>query len=623
MYHIDNVDAVKGLRHRGDVQLKSYSLNTTIKVALKYYKCLNTPVALSCFLLAKHGEYDQLVSKGINPLEYVDGEKFAADYAAVKFLSKCAGLPTSFDLEHAALKQEAWAEAMCKQTNLRIVKTFPSYRVNRIRCIAQDILTDILGETPSLEEIVMNLKYGPGATSATASSDTTIVAKVSQQLFASADLIDDLNAVLQHAPYLSKEVSETLDFRGPIAGRLNPDSNCNEYTSVPKNAKTNRAIAIPDHFRSLGQGALGRILRSRLRHSKYKLNLDDLWKLNQEYARQGSIGQSSDGYHYVTVDVTCASSTIAFEAVFDLLPRSWAMLCDRWRESHTKYGDYLHENHKFSSMGNGFTFELESIFFFALAKASQIVNGEKRAFCSSFGDDIITTRSSYNDLCDLFSFYGLTVNNNKSFTSGYFRESCGADYWQGARINPPYLKEIISDESDIVKLANRIRDYSSRIRFGYYCDIRFKPVWHCLIDLLPSNTAYSYGSRDFGDTCIWFSIEDRGFTTPISSNGSSYTRIIAKVACRRKQRRFENKLGTWAYLSDGSCTSLPDRQNNARVSFIPEPIAKPYGLGQKIIQESLKLTSGAVLPVNKRGETGRFSAIVACSYGVETVPPWR
>ena len=40
------------------------------KVAFKYYKCLDTPIALSCFLLLKYGEYDQLVSKGINPLDY-------------------------------------------------------------------------------------------------------------------------------------------------------------------------------------------------------------------------------------------------------------------------------------------------------------------------------------------------------------------------------------------------------------------------------------------------------------------------------------------------------------------------------------------------------------------------
>lgn len=157
------------------------------KAAAKYYKCLDTPIALSCFLLLKYGEYDQLVSKNINPLDYnaIDireslkirncyGRKheifyyhtcrnvdaFRNDYAATKFLSKCKNLPTSYNLELNALTSEVSGEKQCSYTNRRMIQSRILRKkhgfafdpiTERALPIIRSYIKTVLGSCPSLE----------------------------------------------------------------------------------------------------------------------------------------------------------------------------------------------------------------------------------------------------------------------------------------------------------------------------------------------------------------------------------------------------------------------------------------------------------------------------------------
>jgi len=104
----------------------------------------------------------------------------------------------------------------------------------------------------------------------------------------------------------------------------------------------------------------------------------------------------------------------------------------------------------FSGMGNGFTFELESIIFYALAKACEALYDRKAPdlayniggkFISIHGDDLVIPRHLY----PLFSFIcpkiGLTINAEKTCVSGRFRESCGGDYLDGTQVRPFYIKD--------------------------------------------------------------------------------------------------------------------------------------------------------------------------------------
>jgi len=104
-------------------------------------------------------------------------------------------------------------------------------------------------------------------------------------------------------------------------------------------------------------------------------------------------------------------------------------------------------NEKFSSMGNGFTFELETMIFWAAI--SSVSDG----LISVYGDDLIIESAYYHDVISALDLLGFTPNGEKSFYQGKFRESCGADYWDGNEVRPCYLKSDLSPK-EIYRLHN-------------------------------------------------------------------------------------------------------------------------------------------------------------------------
>lgn len=57
-----------------------------------------------------------------------------------------------------------------------------------------------------------------------------------------------------------------------------------------------------------------------------------------------------------------------------------------------------------------------------------------------FGDDIIVPTPCFSSTTEILSLIGLKVNSNKSFTLGFFRESCGGDYYKGYDVAPVRLR---------------------------------------------------------------------------------------------------------------------------------------------------------------------------------------
>jgi hypothetical protein len=196
-----------------------------------------------------------------------------------------------------------------------------------------------------------------------------------------------------------------------------------------------------------------------------------------------------------TVDLSSASDTIASELVWLLLPFEWASLLDVARTEYSLIDDQEVRLSKFSSMGNGYTFELESLIFLALARAS----GDDSAV--AFGDDIILKRSAYPLLKQALDFLGFNVNPKKTFLAGRFFESCGYDYHDGMMIRPFYLKGNYHDYSTAtIRIANKIRRYSHLRNGNYGCDLRFIRVWSYARRACPfaSNTYVPIGYGDDG-----------------------------------------------------------------------------------------------------------------------------
>lgn len=587
----------------------------TKQVASKYYKVLDTPVALSCFLLLKYGEYDQLLSKGVNPFDYNEPLSFRKDNAAVAVLSKIHNPDReseSFaDLHAEALKAEAWAEASCAVTNKRLRYNVPPADVVRTMNLAQDIIAEILGKPPSFEELVRNMRFGPGKSTATTGLDTTIVAKVSNSFDTQSKNALDMAYAVQNQPMLDPHVRHSLDFCGPLCGpRLTDILDHSVFTSVAKKATANRGIVIQVHTAMLGQKSIGTILRQKAKRSRFKIDLDYLADTNKIWAELATTQRFN---HYVTVDLKSASSTIAHETIFKMFPLTWALLLDRWRDDITDYDGTLHVNQKFSAMGNGYTFEMESILFFALAKASMILAGYPESFCSSFGDDIIVVKDALTFLNPIMEYLGFTQNTEKTFVSGPFRESCGADYFSGVNVRPIYIRRPIHDVKDLVRFANRIRGFGMRLYDNLYSDKQLLPVWRFVVDKIRKlDKRVGYGPAELGDTVVWAKPDECDLAKPRFRHSQWFFAAIRNNKQSRRSKPKDNTLRAW-YLQRCWDYGEPEWES---------PLRPPYNVGIKAEIRFLArvfdgLNMSTTLPAFTRGSTDSYiiKASASESYG--------
>jgi hypothetical protein len=145
----------------------------------------------------------------------------------------------------------------------------------------------------------------------------------------------------------------------------------------------------------------------------------------------------------------------------------------------------------FSSMGNGFTFELESLIFWALSKATAYFTGTSGVI-SVYGDDIICPTGMAQDLIWILSVFGFQTNRDKSFTEGPFRESCGGHYHSGFDVTPFYLRKPIESLLDIIHMANSLRKWAAQDAYKIL-DPEVEDIWLWLRDLIPP---MYWGGRD-------------------------------------------------------------------------------------------------------------------------------
>jgi hypothetical protein len=254
-----------------------------------------------------------------------------------------------------------------------------------------------------------------------------------------------------------------------LSKRVQQDGN--KVITVPKNSKTDRTIAVEPGLNLWFQKGIGTMIRRRLKW--VGIDLDSQLR-NQQLSKEGSVTGK-----LATVDFSSASDTISESVVRELIPNDWLRVMDLSRSRYGVLGKHQFWYEKFSSMGNGFTFELESLIFFGIAHAVCEKLQLSTKDVSVYGDDVIIPVAAYDLFVKVSEFYGFTVNRQKSFSSGEFRESCGAHWYNGQDCTPYYLKEVIEGESRIYHAANSVRRLSMLQGFEA-CDGRFYTVWRYL-----------------------------------------------------------------------------------------------------------------------------------------------
>jgi hypothetical protein len=246
-------------------------------------------------------------------------------------------------------------------------------------------------------------------------------------------------------------------------GQLSCDSPCTNrspFTIVPgsrldtveKSYKVRRTILIEPDGNMLLQKALGSIIRRCLKLKG--INLNDQSR-NQILAFAGSITGLLG-----TIDLAAASDSISLFIARLLLPEAWYELLYELRSPLFQGPDGTWTKlEKLSSMGNGFTFEVESLLFWALTQGTVDVYKPSDRRVGVYGDDIVVATECCDRLARILSTCGFKLNAEKSFWTGYFRESCGKHYHNGTDVTPVYIKGDLDNLEERFRLYNQLRNW--------------------------------------------------------------------------------------------------------------------------------------------------------------------
>ena len=358
---------------------------------------------------------------------------------AVSFFQKMEELNLGIDREAAALKTFNEAETLCRETNeifrmhARGDFQFPP-RVEVCLYKAQRTIARMLGPVPTWQQL--GYRFGKGATTLTKKRMASVREKFRVGVACSEELLPAAQAILGELPALCSawasaqmHSEEESWYSVPVVlhdGRL-------EF--VPKNFKTYRATVTEPPLNGLAQLAVGDHMVDRF--AKFGLDLRDQSR-NQRLALEGSLTAA-----LATADQKSASDCKATELVAHLLPLDWFTFLSRMRTGHVLYRGERIRLEKFSSMGNGFTFPLESVVFYALARSVC----EDHETVSVYGDDIIVPTHRFSALAEILRAVGFMPNEKKSYSTGPFRESCGKDYYKGIDVRPYFQKHWVSGET--------------------------------------------------------------------------------------------------------------------------------------------------------------------------------
>lgn len=484
-----------------------------VESALRICVGAATPRALTVAILLRYQEWDQLVSLRVDPRRYSSAEAYFRDAVPTELLRKLQGLPLSVDLHEEAVKSFFESEAQCFRTNERLVPylegfTHPLYdeRIGRVVRLTRKKLDSILGRPDK----TIPGRFGPGATFADRGARTTVAHKMMSNPTMTASalpfMFDWVDTAWARACAADSE--SVLDV---VRG--------NRFTSVPKDSTKNRGICIEPGVNIYYQLGIGDMLKRRLRRHGIELATEELKSLpdglsgvlkratsldGQERHRRKARAASLSG-DFATIDLSSASDTVCINLVKLLLPARWYEILSDLRSPYTLLNGKWVRLEKFSSMGNGYTFELETLVFLSLiwglvaAMGRELVLGEDLLV---YGDDIIVPSEYAGEVLAMLRFFGFTPNEKKTFLSGHFRESCGGDFFSGANVRPFYLEKIPNDPQSLIAYANGLSRLRDRDFIGHAFRARIHRAWLHVLDAIPSHIRRCRGPEDLGDLVI-------------------------------------------------------------------------------------------------------------------------
>lgn len=319
----------------------------------------------------------------------------------------------------------------------------------RILIEARDVIKRILTDSPNLDRIIQRADFGNGASASLRRTESQRQRKFARGVCVTSGLLRFATQVVGLSPSWSDLLcTETGTIAVGTDGKASRVPLTLKRVSgavldfVPKTKDIDRIILKEPELNGFVQKGIGREIRHLLRRWREVvpdgIDLNTSGDLNSELARAGSLQG-----HIATVDAERASDSITLALCEFLLPPKWYDLCLAARSPYAIINGRHHRLEMMSGMGNGFTFELESVIFYAIGlaacKYSKYPFAEQ--YVSIHGDDLTIPADVIWHCTEAYKAAGMKVNESKSFSEGPFRESCGGHWFNGESVKPFYVKD--------------------------------------------------------------------------------------------------------------------------------------------------------------------------------------
>jgi hypothetical protein len=434
------------------------------------------------------------------------------------------------------------SEASCKEKNGEIweIISHPlTHSHDELDLLLQKVRKEIAGLLgdfpPDLDEVVGFMKFGPGATLTHTQEEGAGVFKI---LNASAyEGMEDEISFLARSTLFRDFIAEADPALSCIFTRYDAEElqvswfSCANYGTVPKSISEERTIEIGPSLATFVQQGYDGWIRKRL-HSQWGLDLR-FQNPNKVLAWEGSISGDKPNTP-CTIDLSSASDRISYGVVYAVLPPDWVRTLTRYRAREVLMPNgTARKLEKFSSMGNALTFSLQTLIFSAVVRSVFRDRGWEGSRWRVYGDDIIVPHRIYEETVQRLELLGFRVNQAKSFSTGYFRESCGGDYLHGTYVRPFYLKKPLRTVMDVCRCLNDLALHTQLVPIPAS---DFRDLYQKILSLIPKSLRV-YGDTDCDPgSCIW--------TPQLFRSKDSYIE-------RRESQLLPDKLGMASRLLTG------------------------------------------------------------------------
>lgn len=418
-------------------------------------------------------DLDDYRSLSVNPDRYTDPKHFAEDYLVASILRKSYAIPIKVDRAAEALLRFRADEAHNRTTNDRLwSETLPQWWGDY-----SGALLTILGPLGrgELDKIVRGCRHGSGATVGVSSEGLTASKKYDAKPTITKDLLPFIRSIMPEPVQALKR----LDSGGKM--KVVPGG---VFFTAPKDAWIDRGCCKPATWNAWFQQGIKQHMEDRLRIFGVDISTQERNRFLASVAQERGL---------VTIDLSSASNLNARTSLYLALCHNkcplgekWYKLLDLGREKAIRLDpekpNVYTPLEMFSTMGNAFTFPLESAIFLAVVMS---VLGDDLSNVAVYGDDIIVPQEAASEVIARLEFIGFKVNLSKTFLAGKFFESCGTDWFNGQNVRPFYLR--VDPEVDSVPqpliAANRLRSWCLQV-YGY-CPERYRELWEWAVGEIP------------------------------------------------------------------------------------------------------------------------------------------